>query len=79
MPDPTKSKEQHELFLKNKGKKICKVSKTIKKTNNIDLKYVTVGHPKTSSNFLKPKHNQKLLNNWKLKKNQTFLTYNQLL
>ena len=42
-PDPTKAKEQYELFLKNQGKQIHKTS------NNGDIKPVAVKHPETTS------------------------------
>ena len=46
--EPTKSKENYELFLKNKGKQVHKSS------NNGDIKSVAVKHPGTASNLLKP-------------------------
>ena len=54
IPDHTKAKEHYELFLKNKGEKIHEVPKSMKKTNNGGIKYVTVRHYKTASNLLKP-------------------------
>ena len=41
-------------FKKSKDNKIHKASKTIKKTNNSDIKSFTVRHPKTVANLLKP-------------------------
>ena len=35
IPDPNTSKEQHRLFLKNKGKRIGKMSKIIKKQTSV--------------------------------------------
>ena len=35
-------------FTKNKDKKIIKLSKTVEKRNNSDIKAVTVEHPKTA-------------------------------
>ena len=35
-------------FTKNKDKKICKLSKTVEKPNNSDIKAVTVEHRKTA-------------------------------
>lgn len=57
IPDPVKSEEQPESFIKRKGKKIAKyqkLQKTKKQTSNGDLNYITVRHSKTASNLLKP-------------------------
>ena len=48
IPDPTKCKEHHELFLKNNRKRIQKTSK------NSDIKSAAVKHSKTAFNLLKP-------------------------
>ena len=44
----------YELFLKNKDKKIPKVSKTLKNPKNGNKKYASLRQTKTSSNLLKP-------------------------
>ena len=49
---PTKAIEQNKLILKSEGKKIHKVSKTVK---NSGIRSVTVKHPKTAFNLLKTK------------------------
>ena len=41
-------------FLINKGKKNYKELKTVENPNNISIKSVTVTHPKTACNLLKP-------------------------
>ena len=54
IPDPKKAKEYHELILKNKDKKIGKLSKTLVKPTNGDIKSVTAEYPKSYSKLPKP-------------------------
>ena len=56
-----KAKEHYELFLKNKGKKYRKVSKSMKKPSNGDIKSVTVRHYETASDLLKPIKQSKII------------------
>ena len=53
IPDPVKAKEHYDLFLKNKDKNIYKASKTVKSSNNVNIKSVTVRHCKTDCNLIK--------------------------
>ena len=46
-PDFSKTEEHYDLVFKKKGKKIIKYKKNVEKSNNGDIKSVTVGHPKT--------------------------------
>ena len=58
---PSTAKEQHELLLNNKDKKVHKVSKTVKNPDNGDIKSVTVRHVKTASNLWKPRTPSKII------------------
>lgn len=70
----------NKLFLKSKGKKHFKASKTVKKLNNGDKIFVTVRHPKTFSDLLNPIIQSKIITReLETVEKSTFLTNNQLL